>query len=84
MNIVEILTLFFVLTVDFIIGYFIGRDYPTREEVIKAVKKKMDNTPVGAVKRPSAEQLRKWKNPKEAEEEEAMVESLKEFPELNP
>jgi hypothetical protein len=82
--IIEIICIWVLTIASASIGYLIGREYPTREEVVKALKKKMDNTPVGAVKRPSAEQLRRWKNPKQAAEEQAMIDSLKEFPELQP
>ena len=82
--IIEIICIWALTIISTLLGYFIGREYPTREEVIKAIKKKMDTTPVGAVKRPSAEQLRRWKNPKAAAEEEEMIKSLKEFPELQP
>jgi hypothetical protein len=71
-------------TVSALIGYFIGRDYPTREEVIKTMKKKFDTTPVGPVNRPSAKQLAAWADPKKAAEEKAMIDSLKDFPELQP
>jgi hypothetical protein len=44
----------------------------------------MNTGKVGSVTRPDAKQLAKWKDPKKYAEEEAMAETLSQFPELQP
>jgi len=49
--------------VSFLIGYFIGREQPTRQEVIKSIKKKLDISPVGVVMNPTQQDILKRTDP---------------------
>ena len=62
----------------FAMGYVFGKTHNhTITEDIVALKKKLDKSPVGLVKRPTAETLYYRKNPKLAEEETAMKDAFK-------
>lgn len=70
--------------INFLIGYYLGRSYPTAEETLKDVKRALNTTKAGPVSRPTAKKLRTWKHTKENEEEAEMVKTLSQFPELSP
>jgi hypothetical protein len=65
----------------FLIGYFIGKDKnPLPQDVIKKVKRIAQAFPfkrdIGPVEAPSAEDIRKFKNPLVKAEEEAMKDTF--------
>jgi len=71
--------------VSFLIGYFIGREQPTRQEVIKSIKKKLDVSSVGVVMNPTQQDILKRTDPmtKRIEEgKDAMRKTLKNIQEL--
>lgn len=73
-------------TISFFIGYAVGRDKVSRQGIVdvrNAVKKAFDRTPVGPVVRPDARRLDRLRNPEKYAEEEEMIKSLKDIPELN-
>ena len=77
---------FLITIISFLLGYFLGkRDYQSVGEIAKDIKKKIDNTPVGVVRRPTQEQLLKRKDPlyKTIDEgNKAMKQTLDKIPEL--
>ena len=67
----------------FIIGYFVGRgsfNKDVAKEIIKQAKKPFQSDYVGAVKRPTAQELRDRNNPLLRGEKEAMREAMKDMP----
>ena len=60
----DYLVSFITTILSFLIGYFLGKqNYQSVGEIAKDIKKKIDNTPVGVVRRPTQEQLLKRKDP---------------------
>lgn len=84
---IDIIIISLIITVNFVVGFMLGRaarNPQLVEDIKKEIKRKMNTGKVGAVTRPSAQQLANWKNPKKYQEEEAMAETLAQFPELQP
>lgn len=70
----------------FIVGYFIGQgslSLHTLQEAKKELQKKLTDSRVGAVQRPSAQTINKRLDPIAQGTERAMMESLSKIPELN-
>ena len=84
--ILEIVIIWFLILVTFFVGYFTGQGKMTVEQVQKLkkdIERKLDPQ-VGVVRRPSAQEIYNRTHPDKKAADDAMVDSLKNIPELNP
>lgn len=80
------LALWLISIITFVLGFFVGQKKVTSAVIQKSVeqiKKKIDDYKVGAIERPSAYIVNKRADKEKAEEEQAVIDVLKDIPELN-